>query len=455
MGVADERAVPPRAADEGKADRQAGDIAGGHGDARIAGDGGETRTAAEAVVAVHEVDGPGHRRGRHDQGVEPELADGPVDAVFPREAAACGERLQIGRVIRPDGPVARLLGGDQLFLPEPGHDPVGIVEIEPDQVGEGVDRAFGPERREPGVQPGLELGPHHQDFVGPDGLARGHRHLVDDDGARIRQHFERAFEHPVHRFVEAAITAHDADPRALQRAGVEETGEILLRRRPGGRVVRVGSGQRAEQDRRVGDRARHRARRVLARGDGNDSGAGDQAEGRLDSHDGIHRGRPDNGPVGLRADSGRRKVARDRHAGAGTGAAGRPVGRIGVADLPAAARPAAGRARGTEVRPFAEIGLAEQHRAGLAQAPGDMAVRLGPHAVERERAGRGHHGVAGRDIVLQQHRHAVHRAAHMAGGALAVARLSDFERVGIEEGDGPEGPVLRFDPLAEGLDEIG
>jgi hypothetical protein len=70
----------------------------------------------------------------------------------------------------------------------------------------------------------------------------------------------------------------DADAGALEGVGVQELRVITVRRRlatVGGRVVRVRRRalERAHQDRRVGDRARHGPRGVLVAGDGDDAPA--------------------------------------------------------------------------------------------------------------------------------------------------------------------------------------
>ena len=47
--------------------------------------------------------------------------------------------------------------------------------------------------------------------------------------------------------------------------------------------------QRAQQRCRIGNRAAHRTRRVLTMRDGNDSGAADEADRRLDPDDSVCR----------------------------------------------------------------------------------------------------------------------------------------------------------------------
>ena len=73
-----------------------------------------------------------------------------------------------------------------------------------------------------------------------------------------------------------------------------------------------------------------------------------------------------------------------------------------------------------------------------------MRVARGTHAVERERARAGAHAIAGGEVVFDEHRQAVQRAAHAAGLALGIERPRDCQRVGIELDDAVElraGPV--------------
>ena len=67
-----------------------------------------------------------------------------------------------------------------------------------------------------------------------------------------------------------------------------------------------------EHGRRVGHRPRHRPGRVLLRRDGDDAGAADQPERRLDPDDAVGAGRAHDRPVGLRADRDAGQVRRGR-----------------------------------------------------------------------------------------------------------------------------------------------
>ena len=117
---------------------------------------------------------------------------------------------------------------------------------------------------------------------------------------------------------------------------------------------------------------------------------------------------------------------------AGARAGGSAVERVRIAALPAAPAPAARRMRRAEVRPLAEIRLAEDHRAGLAQPLDEKASRGGTRAGQRERARGRLHPVGGPDVVLDQDRDAVQRAAHPSVLALGVQSLGDRERVRVQ-----------------------
>ena len=113
----------------------------------------------------------------------------------------------------------------------------------------------------------------------------------------------------------------DADPRAAQAGRVEELrcspARRARRRASVAAVARVGAGQRAEQMPRHRRRCGHRARRVLGVGDGNDAGAADQADGRLDADDaaGATTGRRSSRRSrcrGDRAEVGRHRRGRSR-----------------------------------------------------------------------------------------------------------------------------------------------
>ena len=226
--------------------------------------------------------------------------------------------------------------------------------------------------------------------------------------------------YPVVRALVAERTLRDdADARAAQAVRVERR---ACSRRADLRcasvvvvavVARSSAGERAEQNRGVGDGARHRAGGVLAVRDRNDAGAADRPSvGLMPTSAAAVDGRHDRA-VGLRADCRRGEVRRDRGAGSGARSGRVAVERVRIPRLPAASAPAARRMRRAEVRPLAEIRLAEDDRAGLrAAASATNASRGG----DRVRPARASPAVViivigGGDVVLDQDRDAVQRAA--------------------------------------------
>ena len=140
---------------------------------------------------------------------------------------------------------------------------------------------------------------------------------------------------------------------------------------------RSGSAERSQQDRRVRDGARHRAGGVLAVGDRDDAGAADQPQRRLDAHDAVGVRRADDRAVGLGAHGGRAQVRRNRYPRARTRSARVTIQRVRVARLAAAAAPPADRMGRAEVRPLAEVGLAQDHRAASRSLARDGGILRG------------------------------------------------------------------------------
>ena len=110
--------------------------------------------------------------------------------------------------------------------------------------------------------------------------------------------------------------------------------------------------------------------------------------------------------------AGRRQRGGDRRAGPGRRAAGAAVERVGVLHQPADARPAADRVGRADVGPFRQVGLAQDHRAGVLQ-PRAPPARRGAVTLSFSASEPAVVAVpsARLDIVLHQHRHAVQRPA--------------------------------------------
>ena len=214
-------------------------------------------------------------------------------------------------------------------------------------------------------------------------------------------------------------------PRSASSGRAIAAGARLAGRRRGRRVGAVAAGHRRVEQRRVGDAARHRTGRVLA--------CARSARCRRGSP-----GRPSaSGRPGRRSTPARRSSHRSRCRRRAAPGSPRPPPRC-----PSSSRSCCGRARtGLRVRPPRALQpLTERVERMLAHSLRLVLPRITAPASRRRLttcASRGArtpssaseparraHAVAGRDVVLDQHRHAVQRAAQPAGLALAVERLA-------------------------------
>jgi hypothetical protein len=91
--------------------------------------------------------------------------------------------------------------------------------------------------------------------------------------------------------------------------------------------------------------------------------------------------------------------------------------------------------RRSEVRPLAEIGLAEDHGAGVAQPRDEKRVDRRDRSLERERPRGRLHAVVRRNVVLDQDGDAVERAARALRLSLEVEGVGGGQRVGIDLND--------------------
>ena len=115
--------------------------------------------------------------------------------------------------------------------------------------------------------------------------------------------------------------------------------------------------------------------------------AADEADRRLQADDAVDRGRTDDAAVGLGADTDGGEAGGDRAAGAGARAARIAVEQVRVSRLSAAAAPTRRRTRRAEIRPFTQVGLAENNGTRVAQ-PRDQERVLLRAIVRRARATR-------------------------------------------------------------------
>jgi len=370
---------------------------------------------------------PGRRHARREQCVELVLVERGDQAVGAGLFADLRLGFQVGGV--SEGPKGLSLLEN--LLVKDRHRLGGVRLVPGDQ---GLERALlCTGVLEVGVQAVLELVHQHLEFgvvplvVIPD----FDFHDFTASGLDLRH---RGLHRRIHVRIPAHRLAQQAEALAFQRIGLEEGGVVGRDVAGGGVAGRIGfvnARHRAEQQRRVRDRARHRARGVLADRDRDDAVAADQAHGGFQADQSGDGSGADDAAVGFGADADRGEAGRDRSAGAGTGAAGIAVERVGVLRLPAARAPARARARGAEVRPLAEVGLAQDHRAGRAQARRHEGIALRPVVGERQRTGGVDH--AGHvHVVLDQHRDAMQGAAQLAGLALGVERVGIRQRLRIE-----------------------
>ena len=120
------------------------------------------------------------------------------------------------------------------------------------------------------------------------------------------------------------------------------------------------------------------------------------------------------------------------------GAAARPARRqadvVRVQHLTTQRRVAARHVLRHEVRHLGEVGLAEDHRAGLAQPGHQVGVAAGHRVLQGQRAA-GRRQAGHVDVVLHQDRYAVQRAAYPPVPALGVHLLRHVGRVGCETAD--------------------
>ncbi len=307
------------------------------------------------------------------------------------------------------------------------------------------------------LQPGLELVQHQFQF-GLVPLAIGRDFGIDDRRAGLAHHLDRAFHRGGGVRVDRELAAQHADARALQSVRFQP--RVIVEgdvpgRVGGGRIGGVATGQCRQQQRRVRHAAGHRSGGVLAERDRDDAVAADQADRRLQPDHAADRGRADDAAVGFGADAGGGEVGRNGDRAAGTGAAGIAIQHVGIAGLAAAGAPSGSGMGGTEVRPFAQVGLAQDDRAGLAQALDQEGVAGGPEILQRQRTGRVDHR-GGVDVVLEQDRDAVQRAAHRVVLALEIAQGRFLHGVGVDFDDRVQlrpGLVDRGDAVQVGAGE--
>ncbi len=131
---------------------------------------------------------------------------------------------------------------------------------------------------------------------------------------------------------------------------------------------------------------------------------------------------------------------------------------IRVDRLPAARAESALSGAAHEVGPLGQVGLAEDHRAGVAKPLDDERVPRDGVVRQRERAGRGPHLVVGGDDVLEDNRDAVQRTPVIAPLEFFIEVVRDRPGVGVGLDHRPQvgrAAVQLVDPVETGGDELG
>src|SRR5579875_2133601 len=132
VGEPDERWLAESPADEGDADWQSEDRSSRHGDDRIASQRRRLRTAAEVVIAVNQIDGPGRSTRRRHQRIQVELIHNRVDPFLAGEPVVF---IQGGKILR----IAErscLLRLQEKLLSEKWQFRAGMLVVEGDNLGE-------------------------------------------------------------------------------------------------------------------------------------------------------------------------------------------------------------------------------------------------------------------------------------------------------------------------------
>ena len=231
-----------------------------------------------------------------------------------RRGQAARPRLAVGRVVE----AARRVGDVEQLLPEVAQLVVAVLVVEVDQVAQGPHRRA-PKAGQVGLDVDLELGEQDGQLVVVDRRRVGRLDRIDERRTERSHHLEGPLRDGVEPGVGGGVPGEqppvDPDPRPAQRPAPQER-PVVAREAPAadGPERRA---QHVERDRRVGHGAGHRAGGVLAVGDRDDAGLGDQPDRRLEPDDRVAPGRADDRAVGLGPDRDGAQVGRRRHRGAG------------------------------------------------------------------------------------------------------------------------------------------
>ena len=332
-----------------------------------------------------------------------------------------------------------MLGAQQPHLPV-AQRRLSVGGVEGDQVGERPARGAGTEPAQVGVHRRLELVQH--DRRPRDPVGGGKVGGIDDLRAAVLQRGADPFQRVAPRIalVVPESGPGDADARAAQTVAAQVAAVVDDRRAVRGRVLLIRARDHGEHPSGVLHAAGERPGGILAEGDRHDAGPGDQPDGRFDAGDAVGERRRQDRAGGFGADRG----------GAQSGGHGRrrPGARRGdrqrrmmrVDDL-SAQRAVAARHTGRHVVcQLGHVGLADDERAGRAQAADQGRVGRRERIGQGQRAGAGRHrSAAGIDVVLQEHRHAVQGADGGAGTPLGIEAPGGPLGIRVDAQHGVEG----------------
>ena len=200
-----------------------------------------------------------------------------------------------------------------------------------------------------------------------------------------------------------------ADARAFQPVAAHRRGVVrvdLSAAGGGGRIVRILAGNHLQDGDGVRHRPRHRARDVRAEVQRHHAGAAHEAHRRAQADERLMGGRSANGIAGVAGERDGAEIGRGGGGRSAARAGGDAAGVVRVARV--AGEDRVDRLDRAE-RELRHVGLRDHHRARVAQPLHDERVLPGHHALQRQRARRRRH-VDGLVVVLDDDRHAVHRA---------------------------------------------
>ena len=410
------------------------------------------RRGAAELVAIHRVGQPRHAVRRLNQNGGIRLGQHRVDPLLPRQP----QRFRAAPKIFGIGEAIGLFGFEESLLLEERHFRRLVRVVERDHLRERPRGHRFWRGGEISVEIGLQFDMQHLSLGRADSVELG---LFDIDQHRALrlQHAERGFilrlQHRGH------VGMQHGDAHTLQRGGLQGVNEArrcraifgLTRRR---RIGGVEPDHPGEQDSGITNAARHRPRRILTMADRHDMRAADPTERRLQPDQPVHRRRANDRSVGLGPHRRRREARRDRRARPARRSTTRPVERVRIAHQPADRAPPADRIGGADIRPFAEVGLAQNHRPLRAQIGDERRVAQRDIVFERQAPRSGRDRVFGFDIILDQHRHAVERPERLAAFPPRISRARLRHRIGIDRNHRAQrrpGAVHRGDAREIGL----